>query len=443
MIFIQPGDHMLTKRTALAVFTAALGLNACGTQGPATSDLKIDSAHSIGVDGVITNGIIHTRSTSDSAIERQIQAQLQYMTGQLNGINGGADLNRLQLTINEKIPEADGSFEVHYAAKVLIAWRRDLALPESYELILPARGEGRSLSSFFNAFQDDCITPSAHDMSTGNFWYYYRPQPASCLARMNDPVNTDLIARFPIALNPSVENTSGKSPEYAKIWEDNRAVITAVFGKYEDGATANNDGGIAAYNEMYAMLRSRFGEPAVQDVAVPVDTKPGVAYPAIHMIFNTPQGTLDVDILLIDGILSTDEAFKTRYNERTKISDLVSYNGHSGLGANIRALARMGSFQPDQYQLFFVNGCDTFAYVDNALRDAHAAVNPGHGPSKFFDIITNAMPSYFRSNADNNVALMQAFLGRSKTYRQILTSFDRTQRAVVTGEEDNAWPQAF
>jgi hypothetical protein len=161
------------------------------------------------------------------------------------------------------------------------------------------------------------------------------------------------------------------------------------------------------------------------------------------MVFERPEGTLDVEILLIDGILSTDDAFKKRYNERTKISDLVSYNGHSGLGANIRALARLGSFVQGQYQLFFVNGCDTFAYVDNALRDAHAAVNPGYGPSKFFDIITNAMPSYFRSNADNNVALIQAFLGRSKTYRQILSGFDRTQRAVVTGEEDNAFPAAF
>jgi hypothetical protein len=433
---------MLTKRTALAAF-AALGLTACADQGPATSELKIDAAHSIGVDGVISNGVIHTTATSDSSVERQIRAQLQYMTGQLNGINGGADLNRLQLTINEKIRQEDGSFEVHYAAKVLIAWRRDLAMPETYELIVPAQGDYRNLGSFFAAFQDDCITPSAHDMSAGNFWYYYRPQPEACRARMVDPTNTALVARFPIALNVSAENTTGKSPEYAKIWEDDRAVITAVFGKYEDGATSNGDAGIAAYNEMYAMLRSRFGEPAMQDAEVPAGTRPGVAYPAINMVFDTPEGTLDVDIMLIDGILSSDEAFKKRYNERTKISDLVSYNGHSGLGANIRALARMGSFQQGQYQLFFVNGCDTFAYVDNALRDAHAAVNPGFGPSKFFDIITNAMPSYFRSNADNNVALMQAFLGRSKTYRQILSGFDRTQRAVVTGEEDNAWPAAF
>lgn len=332
---------------------------------------------------------------------------------------------------------------MHYAAKVLIAWRRDLALPESYELVVPAYGDNQNLVTFFSAFQEDCITPDAHDMGPGNFWYYYRPQPEACKTKMNEAENAGQVARFPVNLAVSVENTSGQSPEYAKIWEDDRAVITAVFGKYEDGATSNSDAGIAAYNEMYAMLRSRLGEPTTQDVEVPAGTRPGVAYPAINMIFETAQGTLDVEILLIDGILSTDDAFRKRYNERTKTSDLVSYNGHSGLGANIRALARLGTFVQGQYQLFFVNGCDTFAYVDNALRDAHAAVNPGYGPSKFFDIITNAMPSYFRSNADNNVALIQAFLGRSKTYRQIMSGFDRVQRAVVTGEEDNAFPAPF
>ncbi|HET9235745.1 MAG TPA: hypothetical protein VFO10_00760 [Oligoflexus sp.] len=74
---------MLTKRTVGAAL-AALALTACAEQGPATSELKIDSAHSIGIDGIISNGVIRTRSTSNAAIERQVRAQLQYMTGQLN-----------------------------------------------------------------------------------------------------------------------------------------------------------------------------------------------------------------------------------------------------------------------------------------------------------------------------------------------------------------------
>jgi hypothetical protein len=206
---------MLTKRTVGAAL-AALALTACAEQGPTTSELKIDGAHSIGVDGVISNGVIRTRSTSNASIERQIRSQLQYMTGQLNGINGGADLNRLQLTINEKIPAGDGSFEVHYAAKVLIAWRRDLALPESYELVVPAYGDYQNLETFFSAFQDDCITPDAHDMGPGNFWYYYRPQTENCKVRMNEAANVDQVARFPVNLAVSVENTSGQSPASMK-----------------------------------------------------------------------------------------------------------------------------------------------------------------------------------------------------------------------------------
>jgi hypothetical protein len=87
-----------------------------------------------------------------------------------------------------------------------------------------------------------------------------------------------------------------------------------------------------------------------------------------------------------------------------------------------------------------VNGCDTFAYVDYSLRDAHAAVNPGYGPNKFFDIITNAMPSYFSMDSLSNIVILRALVGKTQTYRDILAGFDRSQRANVTGEEDNGLP---
>jgi len=435
-------DFVLVKRI-LAMAAVMLVFSSCSIERTKQSELKIDSAHSIGIDGVVSNGVIFTRSRSNAAIDRQIRTQFKYLTGQLNGINGGADLNRLQISINEKIPGENGLTEVHYAAKVLVAWQKDLTLPSSYEVILPAGGDGEAQDEFFEAFKETCTSDSAHDMSSGAYWYDYRPKSAACQTAMQDPAFLPLVARFPMTLSLSTENTNGKSPEYEKIWEDNRVVVTAVFGKYEDGATSNRDAGIAAYNEFYRTLSAIYGEPSFQDYPLPSGQSPGINNPAINMIFNSNQGQLDVQILLIDGILSADEAFRQRYNERTRISDLVSYNGHSGLGANIRALARMGSFQSGQYQLFFVNGCDTFAYVDNALREAHAAANPGSAPSKYFDIITNAMPSYFNSNSENNMALIEAFLTKTKTYRQLLSGFDRDQRAVVTGEEDNAWPEKF
>jgi hypothetical protein len=161
------------------------------------------------------------------------------------------------------------------------------------------------------------------------------------------------------------------------------------------------------------------------------------------MRFRHRVGEVDVHMFLVDGIQSVGSDFNIKYNAQTAHSDFVSYSGHSGLGANIRALARKGSFTPGQYQIYLVNGCDTFAYVDDMLRDKHVQVNPGFGPNKFFDIITNAMPSFFHMNAASNMAVIHALLGKNATYQQMLSEFDRSQRAVVTGEEDNNWPSPF
>ena len=194
---------------------------------------------------------------------------------------------------------------------------------------------------------------------------------------------------------------------------------------------------------MYQVLRQNFGTPIFQSVPLDANASPAPQINDVEMTFATPQGQLNVVIMLVEGVRNMTSAQTARYNDRTKRSDLVSYSGHSGLGANIRALTRMGSFLPGQYQIFFVNGCDTFAYVENSLRDAHAAANPGFGPSKYFDMITNSMPSYFHMNAYGNLTLIKSLLGRQLNYRQILGQIDSSQMPVVTGEEDNLWPNAF
>ena len=140
---------------------------------------------------------------------------------------------------------------------------------------------------------------------------------------------------------------------------------------------------------------------------------------------------------MIAGIRDYNPSFYQEYNEWTQSADFVSYNGHSGLGANIRALARLGTFVEGQYQLYFINGCDTFAYIDSALADAHATVNPGFAGTKFFDLITNSMPAYFTDMAPSTITIIKALRDSKLTYRQILAKLPKVQRAVVSGEEDN------
>jgi hypothetical protein len=432
---------------SLCVVLASIVIVACGGSQPTPSTVKFDSAHSVALDAVVPSGKLRTRYNDVGAIKAEIEEQLMYTTGQLNGIGGVGDMQTLEISVGEIVALDDEWFSADYAAKFLVSWPREVSFPETMEVILPAGGDYELLQNFFEAYGADedqgkrCLAWEAHDVSQWIFWYYYRPAKSNCPLRNAALDAQGVVQRSNMSLAFSAQNTTGRAPEYEKVWEDGRLVVTAIFGKAEDGATSNSDAGIAAYRQTYSTLIGTFGQPT--STTLPIGQQPNINNPSVRMTFNTVAGELDVQLYMVEGIRMVDQAFRDNYNARTKISDFVSYSGHSGLGANIQALAGMGQFVQGQYQIFLVNGCDTFAYVDNSLRDAHAAVNPGEGVNKYFDIITNAMPSYFHMNATSNMAVINALIGKALTYRELLAGFDINQRAAVTGEQDNRWPLPF
>jgi hypothetical protein len=439
----------MQKQWILQVITAGLiGLTSCSQSQPQTSETKFDSAHSVAVDASIPEGTIVATSDNDAVIKRQVREQLMYTIGQMNGRNGGVDMNRFSLEIQNKEELADGKFEVTYAAKLFLSWQRTTPVSESITFIVPARGDYAGLGEFFDAFGSDeheskkCLAWEAHDVTQGLLWYYYRPEKSGCsLKNGGETISKDLVRFLKADLVVSDQNTEGKSPEYEKVWEDDTLVVTAIYGKADYGATSNGDAGISAYRRTYNLILKNLGEPLTNNLLE--GESPNVENDEVKLTFAVDHGTLDIHLYLVDDIKSVNQEFRDKYNKRTQNSDYVSYSGHSGLGANIRALANMGKFAEGQYQIFLINGCDTFAYVDDSLRKAHQAVNPEHGLDKFVDVITNAMPAFFSALPQDNWAVINGLLGKTQTYREILSGFDTYQRAAVTGEEDNNWPEPF
>lgn len=429
----------------LPFFFAAI--SACSVQ-PSTSETKFESAHSVAVEAEIIEGSIIATTSNEVAIQRQIREQLMYTIGQMNGRNGGVDMNRLDSEVLNVEERQDGLFNVTYKADLFVSWQRNRALPENILFIVPARGDFSGLNTFFNKYGSDentgkkCLASEAHDVGQSLLWYYYRPEKFNCSLKTDSGASDVEVVKYLKAdLKLSGENTTGKSPEYDKVWEDNKLVITAIFGKATHGATANSDAGIAAYRRMYRLLRQKLGNPKSSNLKF--FQQPNNKNDVVELTFDTAKGTLDIHLYLIEDIKTVAPEFRAKYNERTLTSDFVSYNGHAGLGANIRALAKMGQFSKDQWQLFLVNGCDTFAYVDDSLRKAHQNANPDFGPDKFVDVITNAMPAFFHALAQDNWAVIEGLLEGEKSYREILKGFDSYQRAAVTGEQDNNWPLDF
>lgn len=441
----MPSYPRLPLFAALVVLCLA-PLSACGRSEPIASEVAFDSAHAVALDGVIPEGRIVTGPFGLLGIRGEIEAQLRFAVGQLNGMNAAPDLERLELSLHGSRLRPDGRTEVSYAASLVVSWPRETPFPESVTLVLPAGGDwGAQLAFLARYGKEDgaasCLAAGAHDVSIRNFWYHYRPAAVACPLKEARSGDADLVARLPLALALSRRNTEGKAPEYAKVWEDGALLVTAVFSKDKAGSTDDWDGGVAAYLELHDSLVARYGPPSSTNLAP--GEAPSAARDDIRLVFPTAAGPLDVHIYLIESLGRVDAAFRRKYGERTRRSDLVAYSGHSDLGANIRALARLGSVVAGQYQIFFVNGCDTFVYVDRALHDARQRANPAAGPDKYLDVISNAMPAYFSESADGVLAVVDGLVGRTKTYGEILSGFPADQRAAVTGEEDNRWPLPF
>jgi hypothetical protein len=431
-------------RTLAALLAAAttLPLSACTVEDDIfegetvkTEDGKDDaSSVALFVDFEFDGKLFTTSSWGSN--EQTIEDQLLYTIGLLNGENSVGRLDTMKLT-NVRKTSVTGGYEISYHAVLPVAWGDKVNVPTSFELRLPRDMSYTGVEKFVTSYSHSCVDWGAHDVDSGSMWYYYRPAASGCALAAGD------IVKVNASVSVSPINTTGKYPEYTKVWEDNVLEVLAIFGKYEDGATSG-DAGIDAYNSFVRSMKTELGTGATT-VPASVPSSPGVAVPDIEFRATLTGGkSVHVVALLVDNVrLALDQAaFRTRYENLSTRADLIIYNGHAGLGTNVRALARNGKWVAGQYVIVFMNGCDTFAYVDSALNDSHKQINPddttGH---KYIDIVTNGMPAFFANMAGASMSLFRGLMKHSdpQTYENIFRSVDRSQVVLVAGEQDNVF----
>ncbi len=372
-----------------------------------------------------------------SSARSQIDAQMLYTIGHLNTHRSVGRLDKVSITNISSAPQADGTTKVTYRAKLPVAWGSKTNLPATYEFRLPRDVSFDGLESFTNKYKTSCVDFGAHDVDSGSMWYYYRPLSSGCA------ITAAELSRVTARVTRSSENTTGKYPEYHKVWEDNVLNVVSIFGKYEDGATTSSDAGIAAFNAFIRAIKTELRAFSVTTVPALVPDAPGISTPDITFTAVLPDGKkIVITALLVDNVRTAGAAFDARYTALSTTADMISYNGHAGLGQNVRALARKGRFVAGKYLVLFMNGCDTFAYVDGSLAQTRAAINPDDPTgTKYMEIVTNGMPAFFSSMPNATLALVR---GLSKfqtpmTYEQIFKNVDRSQVVVVTGEQDNVF----
>ena len=436
-------------KNALISGMLSLALVGCGTVGEdMQGNDEVSPPHAI-ADGKYDSSLIATvldfewdgEVSTDFAFsnEQTIRDQLLYTIGHLNHDNSVGRLDRLVLS-NVKSTSESGKTKITYHAKMPVAWGAKNNLPATYQMTLPRDASFDGTNTFTDKYKTKCVDFGAHEVDQGSMWYYYRPLRSGCKLDAADVVKTTA------KVTVSSSNTTGMYPEYDKVWEDNTLNVVAVFGKYEDGATDSDDAGIAAYNEFVGATARRLKSlnPTTSPTTIPVS--PGVANADVTFNATLPDGRkVQIVALLVDNVRTTDPHFTSRYEALSTRADLIAYNGHAGLGQNVRALAKRGKWVAGQYVIVFMNGCDTFAYVDGSLAQTRAAINTDDPTgTKYMEFVVNAMPAFFHSDSEASMAMINGLLGKEapKTYEQIFADIDPSQVVLVTGEQDNVFKPA-
>jgi hypothetical protein len=364
-------------------------------------------------------------------VRRLLETQLMYTIGQLNGDRSVARLDRAEFAGKTlgNVAGDPSQWELTYQVKLPVAWGGG-ALPGSYAFTLPLRVGEADQAAFATKYMTTCTDPEGGIVDAvkdaGRMFLFYRPHLATC-----NPSTVDVF-HSTATVTLSTENTTGKYPEYHRIWEDHALDFVAVFGReHEDGA---EDAGKAAHDAFVALADAHLAElqpsPAKRERKTDATTT--------HLSAELEDGRkVNVDVILTRPHVSEESAtFAAWYDAHTPAADVIFYSGHAGLGDNVRALAKKGVFPPGKYAVHVLNGCDTFAYLDPTL-------DTRRGGSRNLDLVTNVLGGWFHTGDETGSRFLRAMTGAlsgtPSSYVDIAGGVDPTQVMVVTGEEDNVF----
>jgi hypothetical protein len=329
----------------------------------------------------------------------------------------------------------DGLTRVKFHVKIPVAWASKTSLPETYEFLLPKRADYQGQESFTSKYKEDCVDWGAHDVDAGSMWYYYRPRASGCRLEDADVVKITAAAR------KSAENSSGKYPEYDKVWADGRFDAVAVFSKAVSGATSNSDAGIAAYNSFVAAVKAKYPTATTAPASFP--TTPGVAAPDITFTVTIAGvGTVQIVALLIDKVSSTSSTWENRFKTLTPGADLIAYAGDAEYGSAVLQLPDKMRFVAGKYQVFLFSTSNSYAWLNGRLASLRSFYNANDPTgSKFMETITNASPVPYASQAGNAMTVVSALADRfaPKRYSTILHGMAAAEVPLVAGEQDNTF----
>lgn len=412
---------------------AALG-TACVADDTASETDNLSSKDATFLEMSFSGSVVAKASESEAERKKQVVAQLFYMSGELDKTNSGhgqfAYVELENVTVEEL---EDGLERITYDAKVPVAWPKWKTVPETYRVIVPASVEPSALRTFNNKYKGVCAKAK---YGADTLWYDFKPVTTEgCEIEEGDALDVEAS----VAKHPRI--TTDKRPENEKFWDDGELRMVLVHGTDSSSSYNPSDIGVRQYDEFKDILRREYpdGEESTGETNSNIydDWQFTTTIPKM----GGGEGKLVVNTILASSLKYAGASFDNRFQELTPTADIISYGGHSGLSKNIKALAHKEKVSREHYQVWFIDGCSTFAYLDTSLADARIAINGEEidpNGTKYLDLILNAQPAPWYTGADSQWTVLRHLASTEHTtFMDIMDDLGSSATPVVSGEEDN------
>jgi hypothetical protein len=402
---------------------------ACGVASDDAPDVNADEITSNDGTALLFrfSGEVITRAGETP--RKAIITQLQYVQGILTTdakANGQTSMPTFTSDPVETLLDGDKK-KIAYEVALPVVWPKNRTAPTEYELWLPR--DTTAFMHFNSKYDGSC---GRNEYGVDSFWHDFDPRAPGCTVDEADALRT--VAR----VTPHPQATESMYPEYDKVWEDDTLDFLAVFGI------------ISGNNEWDEGYRTR--ETLVSAVQGSLrDAERTEAPEAFGIIrHSTVTGTalvdglerhVKLDAILVNEVAGAGRTFEQRYADLSAQADVIVYEGHSGLGRNINALARQTGATPGKYTLMYLYGCQTLGYLESHMHDRRIEANGAEADpdgTKFLDVITTALPAYGDSGR-STIALYRAMLDMQapKHFNDLIRGISPRHLVVVFGEHDN------
>jgi hypothetical protein len=484
---------------------------------------QIVGANSVGRRMAVEGYVYVPVNTSDATITTAVKSQMRVLFGAARTVDIG--LSERQPIVNTASFRKDAVTVVDTArpgAPTRTLWRvrytyrtravvpRTLGTASSVPTatLFPSNYTGRA-----QEIVTRCHARDAQSVTASSIWYHFDPSLPACaesiagerqridadrrrLATPDRQVTESEVARLylPLVMQLTpLESNEAASPEYHRLYEDDRFVAYSYFGldreddpfdyggrnyfiwlrtvkaawpaltmSTPDGAQLlrvqwrGRDLAGVTFDRVVQWMANNTGYPAeVASADVSAFRLQVLRQWRGHYVNLTARARVTtqgrarevpIELRTYYGDEEIDQAAAvTRYRAAFADADVFQYTGHSHLGFGpLDPQNYPASVFPNKYQMLMVNSCVSFNYYNQLFR-AHP------GGTANLDTVTNGIEVYLEGSGLSSARFMLALLdGRFRTYRDILTEMRvdlpwepaHDPNRVADGELDNQFTPA-